>query len=73
MTAGKDRDIMARTLWGEARGEGLFGQIVVTWTIRNRVFDGKAGSWRGRASQACASRSPGSSDTGTRTTPTVTT
>ncbi|MBP5966752.1 MULTISPECIES: cell wall hydrolase [Pseudomonas] len=33
----KDRDILARTLWGEARGEGLAGQIAVAWTIRNRV------------------------------------
>jgi hypothetical protein len=23
----KDRDILAHTLWGEARGEGLIGQI----------------------------------------------
>jgi len=43
----KDRDILARTLWGEARGEGLAGQIAVAWTIRNRVFDGKAKSWWG--------------------------
>ena len=43
----KDRDILARTLWGEARGESLTGQIAVAWTIRNRVFDGKAKSWWG--------------------------
>ncbi|WP_350649525.1 cell wall hydrolase [Pseudomonas sp. HY13-MNA-CIBAN-0226] len=43
----KDRDILARTLWGEARGESLAGQIAVAWTIRNRVFDGKARSWWG--------------------------
>lgn len=43
----KDRDILARTLWGEARGEGLAGQIAVAWTIRNRVNDGKAKSWWG--------------------------
>jgi spore germination cell wall hydrolase CwlJ-like protein len=43
----KDRDILARTLWGEARGESLAGQIAVAWTIRNRVFDGKAKSWWG--------------------------
>ncbi|MBV7492974.1 cell wall hydrolase [Pseudomonas sp. PDM24] len=42
-----DRDIFARTLWGEARGEGLAGQIAVAWTIRNRVNDGKARSWWG--------------------------
>jgi spore germination cell wall hydrolase CwlJ-like protein len=43
----KDRDILARTLWGEARGESLTGQIAVAWTIRNRVNDGKARSWWG--------------------------
>lgn len=43
----KDRDVLARTLWGEARGESLTGQIAVAWTIRNRVFDGKANSWWG--------------------------
>lgn len=43
----KDRDVLARTLWGEARGETLAGQIAVAWTIRNRVFDGKSNSWWG--------------------------
>lgn len=43
----KERDILARTLWGEARGESLVGQIAVAWTIRNRVNDGKAKSWWG--------------------------
>ena len=43
----KDRDILARTLWGEARGESLAGQIAVAWTIRNRVNDGKDKSWWG--------------------------
>jgi spore germination cell wall hydrolase CwlJ-like protein len=43
----KDRDILARTLWGEARGEGTAGQIAVAWTIHNRVFDGKTNSWWG--------------------------
>ena len=42
-----DREILARTLWGEARGESLAGQIAVAWTIRNRVNDGKAKSWWG--------------------------
>lgn len=28
---------MARTLWGEARGETREGQIAVAWTIRNRA------------------------------------
>ena len=43
----KDRDILARTLWGEARGESLAGQIAVAWTIRNRVNDCNAKSWWG--------------------------
>jgi N-acetylmuramoyl-L-alanine amidase len=43
----KDRDVLARTLWGEARGESLAGQIAVAWTIRNRVYDGKSESWWG--------------------------
>lgn len=45
--AERDRDILSRTLWGEARGESLAGQIAVAWTIRNRVNDGKTKSWWG--------------------------
>jgi len=45
--AEKDRDVLARTLWGEARGETLAGMLAVAWTIRNRVNDGKAKSWWG--------------------------
>ena len=43
----KDRDVLSRTLWGEARGENLAGMVAVAWTIRNRVNDGKAKSWWG--------------------------
>ena len=43
----KDRDVLARTIWGEARGESLAGKVAVAWTIRNRVFDGKEKSWWG--------------------------
>jgi N-acetylmuramoyl-L-alanine amidase len=43
----KDRDVLARTLWGEARGEGLAGMVAVAWSIRNRVEDGKDKSWWG--------------------------
>ena len=50
----KDRDILARTLWGEARGEGTAGQVAVAWTIRNRVFDGKEKSWTDRAAGAAS-------------------
>ncbi|MBI3904418.1 MAG: cell wall hydrolase [Pseudomonas fluorescens] len=45
--AANDIDVLARTLWGEARGEGPAGQVAVAWTIRNRVNDGKAKSWWG--------------------------
>jgi spore germination cell wall hydrolase CwlJ-like protein len=43
----KDRDVLARTIYGEARGEGMAGMIAVGWTIRNRVNDGKDKSWWG--------------------------
>ncbi|MCD5970788.1 cell wall hydrolase [Pseudomonas quasicaspiana] len=54
----KDRDVLARTLWGEARGEGLNGQIAVAWTIRNRVDmdlnnDGKPDWWGEGYSGVC--------------------
>jgi N-acetylmuramoyl-L-alanine amidase len=42
-----DKDVLARTLWGEARGEGLAGMIAVAWSIRNRVEDHKPASWWG--------------------------
>ncbi|WP_213881684.1 cell wall hydrolase [Pseudomonas sp. dw_358] len=45
--AANDLDILARTLWGEARGAGLPGMIAVAWVVRNRVFDGIADSWWG--------------------------
>ena len=32
-----DLDVMARTLFGEARGEPLEGKIAVAWVIRNRA------------------------------------
>lgn len=37
-------DIVARTLWGEARGEGIAGMQAVANVIANRV---KAGGWFG--------------------------
>ena len=32
-----DVDILARTIWGEARGEPTAGEIAVGWTARNRA------------------------------------
>lgn len=43
----QDVEILARTLWAEARGEGAGGMIAVGWSIRNRVNDGKDKSWWG--------------------------
>lgn len=37
-TAG-DFDVMARTVWGEARGEPFAGQLAVAWVILNRLMD----------------------------------
>ena len=37
-------DTMARTIWGEARGEGTAGMVAVGNVILNRVA---AGSWYG--------------------------
>ena len=42
-----DIEILARTLWAEARGEGMAGMVAVGWSIRNRVNDGKDKSWWG--------------------------
>ena len=42
-----DIAVLARTLWGEARGESQAGLEAVAWTIRNRVFDGRKNSWWG--------------------------
>lgn len=39
----------ARTIYGEARGEPIMGQIAVGWVIRNRHESGK---WFGRGSVA---------------------
>lgn len=46
----QDIDVLARTIWAEARGEGMAGQVAVGWAIRNRVdadlgHDGKADWW----------------------------
>ena len=36
-------DIAARTLWGEARGDGKAGMLAVAWVIRNRAM--RPGWW----------------------------
>ncbi|MEK9724321.1 MAG: cell wall hydrolase, partial [Rhodospirillaceae bacterium] len=32
-----DEETVARTVWGEARGEPFNGKIAIAWVIRNRV------------------------------------
>ena len=32
------RDLWVLTLWGEARGEPLLGQVAVAWSIKNRTL-----------------------------------
>lgn len=32
-----DLDVCTRTVWGEARGEPVEGQVAVSWVIRNRA------------------------------------
>jgi N-acetylmuramoyl-L-alanine amidase len=43
----QDRDVLARILWGEARGEWLDRMVAVAWSIHNRAEDGKEKSWWG--------------------------
>jgi N-acetylmuramoyl-L-alanine amidase len=45
MTTNRDIDTMARTIWGEARGESLLGKVAVAHVILNRV---KADTWYGK-------------------------
>ena len=39
-TSQNDIIIMAKTIWGEARGEDYQGQVAVGWVIRNRCEEG---------------------------------
>lgn len=48
-TAGGDVDTLARTLWGEARGEGRQGMQAVANVIMNRV---RIGGWWGNTVEA---------------------
>jgi N-acetylmuramoyl-L-alanine amidase len=43
MTSLSDRDIVALTLYGEARGEPLDGKLAVASVLRNRLRDGRWG------------------------------
>lgn len=43
MTTLTDRDVLALTLWGEARGEPVEGRIAVACVIRSRLQTGRWG------------------------------
>jgi spore germination cell wall hydrolase CwlJ-like protein len=47
----RDQDILARTLWGEARGEGTRGMHAVANVIMNRVND--PNRWPNSAAEVC--------------------
>lgn len=37
----KEMELFARTIYGEARGEGLIGMVAVAWAIMNRANSGR--------------------------------
>lgn len=47
----EDLDVMARTIFGEARGESFDGQIAVGWVIKNRAM--KPGWWGHTITEVC--------------------
>lgn len=51
MPTGTDLDTMARTVWGEARGEGDAGIAAVAWVIKNRAA--KPGWWGRTIKEVC--------------------
>jgi len=53
---GRDLEVLAQTLWGEARGEGRRGLIAVAWVIRHRVALAQAGTttwWGDTVAHVC--------------------
>lgn len=54
---GADKDIWARTLYGEARGEPVEGMIAVAWVIRNRAE--RPGWWGRDVTEVCTHASKG--------------
>jgi spore germination cell wall hydrolase CwlJ-like protein len=60
-----DRDTLARTLWGEARGEGVTGMAAVACVIVNRMLassrrlgQGQAALWWGGPDAVSVCRAP---------------
>ena len=48
-----DLEVMALTVWGEARGEGPDGQKAVAWTIMNRANDPGKDWWGDTIRDVC--------------------
>lgn len=48
-----DIDVMALTVWAEARGEGPEGQAAVAWIIRNRTDDPGRDWWGDSIKEVC--------------------
>lgn len=47
----KDIDTLARTIYGEARGESHHGKIAVGWVVKNRAE--KGGWWGNEINECC--------------------
>lgn len=57
----RDIEILARTIYGEARGESWLGKVGVAWSVRNRVYtdlhgDGKPDWWGEGYGPVCLKR-----------------
>ena len=46
-------DVLARTIFGEARGEPFDGQVAVAWTIRNRADKPGPDWWGDSITEVC--------------------
>jgi hypothetical protein len=49
----EDLDVMARTIWGEARGESFNGKVGVAWVIRNRMAKSPKYNWPATLKGVC--------------------
>ncbi|MEH6483045.1 MULTISPECIES: cell wall hydrolase [Pseudomonas] len=51
MSTPAEIDVVARTVWGEARSEGTTGMVAVAWVIKNRAD--KGGWWGNTLEGVC--------------------
>jgi len=49
----KDLDVLARTLWGEARSESDLGKAAVAWVVRNRTQKSPKYGWSASIQKVC--------------------